>query len=303
MKFVSFTQAARASYGLLLDGGSVLDLPQAAGLAGLSVPADFLGFVAAGAPALATAATLLHQVGSEAVYAASAIKLLAPIPRPLKNIFCVGRNYHDHVVEGYRAQGKDLKLPAFPQFFTKSPTAVIPPVADFPYDPALTKALDYEVEVALVIGKAGRDISRETAMEHVFGVTVMNDITGRDLQRRHEQWFKGKSLDHSAPLGPCVVTLDAIPDIKALALKTLVNGEERQHGTISQLIFDIPEILFQLSAGMTLEPGDIIATGTPSGVGYAMEPPQLLKAGDVVECSVSGIGSLVTTIVPYVAAQ
>jgi 2-keto-4-pentenoate hydratase/2-oxohepta-3-ene-1,7-dioic acid hydratase in catechol pathway len=303
MKFVSFTQAQRASYGLLLDDGSVLDLPQAAGIAGLSMPQNFLGFLAAGAPALATAATLLGARAGAAVYAASAIKLLAPIPRPLKNIFCVGRNYHDHVVEGYRAQGKDLKLPAFPQFFTKSPTAVIPPVADFPYDPALTKALDYEVEVALVIGKAGRDISREKAFEHVFGVTVMNDITGRDLQRRHEQWFKGKSLDNSAPLGPCVVTLDAIPDIGALALKTLVNGEERQHGTISQLIFDIPEILFQLSAGMTLEPGDIIATGTPSGVGYAMEPPQLLKAGDVVECSVSGIGSLVTTIVPYVAAQ
>ena len=303
MKFVSFTQAGRASYGLLLDDGSVLDLPQAAGIAGLNVAANFLGFLAAGAPALATAATLLGAPAGEAVYAASAIKLLAPIPRPLKNIFCVGRNYHDHVVEGYRAQGKETKLPAFPQFFTKSPTSVIPPVADFPYDPALTKALDYEVEVALVIGKAGRDISREKAFEHVFGVTVMNDITGRDLQRRHEQWFKGKSLDNSAPLGPCVVTLDAIPDIKALALKTLVNGEERQHGTISQLIFDIPEIIFQLSAGMTLEPGDIIATGTPSGVGYAMEPPQLLKAGDVVECSVSGIGSLVTTIVPYEPAQ
>ena len=300
MKFVSFTQAQRASYGLLLDDGSVLDLPQAAGIAGLSVPKNFLGFIAAGAPALATAATLQGQKATAAVYAASAIKLLAPIPRPLKNIFCVGRNYHDHVVEGYRAQGKETKLPAFPQFFTKQPTCVIPPVADFPYDPDLTKALDYEVEVALVIGKPGRDIPRETAMEHVFGVTVMNDITGRDLQRRHEQWFKGKSLDNSAPLGPCVVTLDAIPDIKALSLKTLVNGEERQHGEIAQLIFDIPEIIMQLSAGMTLEAGDIIATGTPSGVGYAMEPPQLLKAGDVVECSVSGIGSLVTTIVPWV---
>ncbi len=303
MKFVSFARAEQQSYGLWLDDGSVLDLPVAAALAGLSMPPNFLGFLAEGAPALATARTLLEQRSGQAVYPAEAIHLLAPIPRPLKNIFCVGRNYHDHVVEGYRAAGKETKLPAFPQFFTKSPTAVIPPVADFPYDPALTKALDYEVEVALVIGKAGKDISRAKAMEHIFGVTVMNDITGRDLQRRHEQWFKGKSLDKSAPLGPCVVTLDAIPDLGALALKTLVNGEPRQHGTISQLIFDIPEIIMQLSAGMTLEPGDIIATGTPSGVGYAMDPPQLLKAGDVVECSVSGIGALVTTIVAGGPAQ
>ncbi len=283
MKFVSFARAEQQSYGLWLDDGSVLDLPVAAALAGLSMPPNFLGFLAEGAPALATARTLLEQRSGQAVYPAEAIHLLAPIPRPLKNIFCVGRNYHDHVVEGYRAAGKETKLPAFPQFFTKSP--------------------DYEVEVALVIGKAGKDISRAKAMEHIFGVTVMNDITGRDLQRRHEQWFKGKSLDKSAPLGPCVVTLDAIPDLGALALKTLVNGEPRQHGTISQLIFDIPEIIMQLSAGMTLEPGDIIATGTPSGVGYAMDPPQLLKAGDVVECSVSGIGALVTTIVAGGPAQ
>jgi 2-keto-4-pentenoate hydratase/2-oxohepta-3-ene-1,7-dioic acid hydratase in catechol pathway len=303
MKFVSFARAEQQSYGLLLDDGSVLDLPAAAAIAGLSVPLNFLGFLGAGAPALAVAHTLLENRSGEAVYPAGAIKLLAPIPRPTKNIFCVGRNYHDHVVEGYRAAGKETKLPAFPQFFTKAPTAVIPPVADFPYDPALTKALDYEVEVALVIGKAGRDIPRDKAMEYIFGVTVMNDITGRDLQRRHEQWFKGKSLDNSAPLGPCVVTLDSIPDISALELKTLVNGEERQHGRISQLIFDIPEIIMQLSAGLTLEPGDIIATGTPSGVGYAMEPPNLLKAGDVVECSVSGIGTLVTTIVAGGPAQ
>ncbi len=303
MKFVSFARAERQSYGLLLDDGSVLDLPAAAATAGLSVPVNFLGFLADGAPALATAQTLLDHRSSTAIYPAAAIHLLAPIPRPTKNIFCVGRNYHDHVVEGYRAQGKETKLPAFPQFFTKPPTAVINPVDTFPYDPALTKALDYEVEVALIIGKAGKDIPRAKAMEHIFGVTVMNDITGRDLQRRHEQWFKGKGLDRSAPLGPCVVTLDAIPDISALELKTLVNGEERQHGKIAQLIFDIPEIIMQLSAGLTLEPGDIIATGTPSGVGYAMDPPQLLKAGDVVECSVSGIGSLVTTITAGGPAQ
>jgi 2-keto-4-pentenoate hydratase/2-oxohepta-3-ene-1,7-dioic acid hydratase in catechol pathway len=303
MKFVSFAHGDHRSYGLLLDDGAVLDLPKAARIAAFTLPANLAEFIAAGAPVLAAAGALLALRSKEAVYKATDIHLLAPIPRPTKNVFCVGRNYHDHVVEGYRAAGKETKLPAFPQFFTKPPTAVIGPVEDFPYDPALTKALDYEVEVALVIGKAGRDIPRAKAMEHVFGVTVMNDITGRDLQRRHEQWFKGKGLDRSAPMGPCIVTLDAIPDLGALELKTLVNGEERQHGRVSQMIFDIPEIIMQLSAGLTLEPGDIIATGTPSGVGYAMDPPNLLKAGDVVECSVSGIGTLVTTITAGGPAQ
>ena len=173
---------------------------------------------------------------------------------------------------------------------------MIGPDDDFPYDPAVTKALDYEVELALIIGKRGRDIPRDQAMAHIFGVTILNDITGRDLQRRHDQWFKGKGLDRSCPMGPYILTLDAIPDLAALELTTHVNGEERQRSTISQLIFDIPEIIVQLTAGLTLEPGDIIATGTPSGVGYAMSPPKLLKAGDTVTCAITGLGQLVTHI-------
>ena len=299
MKFVSYARDGNHSYGLLLEGGDVLDLPQA----DASAPPSLAAFIAAGPPALAMARALLDARPAAAVVPAAALRLTAPIPRPTKNVFCVGRNYHDHVVEGYRAAGKETKLPAFPQFFTKPPTAVIGPVEDFPYDPALTKALDYEVEVAIIIGTAGKDIPRERAMAHVFGFTVMNDITGRDLQRRHDQWFKGKGLDRSAPMGPCVVSADAIGDLGALELTTLVNGEERQRGRVAQMIFDIPEIIKQLSAGMTLEPGDIIATGTPSGVGYAMDPPNLLKAGDVVECAVSGIGRLVTTITAGGPAQ
>ena len=303
MKFVTFSHLDHQSYGLLLDDGSVLDLPQAARSTAFTLPGNLAEFIAAGAPVRAAAAALLDMKPAGAILPAADIHLLAPIPRPTKNVFCVGRNYHDHVVEGYRAAGKETKLPAFPQFFTKPPTAVMGPIADFPYDPALTKALDYEVEVAVIIGKAGRDIPRDKALSHVFGLTVMNDITGRDLQRRHEQWFKGKGLDRSAPMGPCVVTLDSIPDLGALELRTWVNRQERQHGRVAQMIFDIPEIIAQLSAGLTLEPGDIIATGTPSGVGYAMDPPHLLQVGDVVECSVSGIGSIVTTITAGGPAQ
>ncbi|MGI4799568.1 MAG: fumarylacetoacetate hydrolase family protein, partial [Janthinobacterium lividum] len=223
----------------------------------------------------------------------------APIPRPTKNVFCVGRNYKEHVAEGYRASGTEAKYPEYPQFFTKPPTAVIGPDAPFYLDPAVTKRLDYEVELALIIGTGGRDIPRDRAMAHIFGFTVLNDITGRDLQRRHDQWFKGKGLDRSCPMGPVVVTPDELGDLGALELICRVNGEERQRSTVSQMIFDIPEIIAQLSAGLTLEPGDIIATGTPSGVGYAMDPPRLLKAGDVVECSIEGIGTLRTPIEEY----
>lgn len=175
------------------------------------------------------------------------------------------------MAEGYRARGAETKLPDYPQFFTKPPTAVIGPGAPFYHDPNVTKRLDYEVELALVIGTAGRDIPRARAMDHVFGLTVLNDITGRDLQRRHDQWFKGKGLDRSCPMGPVLVTPDEIADLGALELICRVNGEERQRSTVRQMIFDIPEIIAQLSTGLTLEPGDIIATGTPSGVGYAIE--------------------------------
>ena len=293
MRFVSYTKGAGVSYGLLA-GQRVLDLPQAAGDA---LPDSLAGLIAGGPAALATARRLAESGGPTTPV--SELRLTAPIPRPAKNVFCVGRNYKDHVAEGYRARGAETKLPDYPQFFTKPPTAVIGPDEPFFHDPAVTAKLDYEVELALVIGTAGRDIGRAQALDHIFGVTVLNDITGRDLQRRHDQWFKGKALDRSCPMGPCLVTLDEIADLGALELVCRVNGTERQRSHVRQMIFDIPEIIAQLSAGLTLEPGDIIATGTPSGVGYAMDPPQHLKAGDVVECSIEGIGTLRTPIEEY----
>jgi len=224
------------------------------------------------------------------------VALLAPIPRPSKNVFCVGRNYVAHVEEGYRQRGRTTELPEHPQFFTKPPTAVIGPGTDVPLHEAVTESLDYEGELGVVIGRTGRDIRAEDALEHVFGYTLINDIPARDLQRRHDQWFKGKGLDGSCPMGPYLVHREEIPDPSALDIRLTVNGEERQRASTAQMIFDIPTIVAALSAGMTLEAGDVIATGTPSGVGYARTPPVFLADGDILEVSVQEIGVLRNTV-------
>jgi 2-keto-4-pentenoate hydratase/2-oxohepta-3-ene-1,7-dioic acid hydratase in catechol pathway len=294
MRFASYIDAGKPSYGLVLDGDRVLDL-SAAG----SLPSDLAGLIAAGPAALATVKSLAAHPTAATLKPLASLQLTAPIPRPTKNVFCVGRNYLDHVAEGYRARGTETKLPEAPQFFTKPPTAVIGPGAAFALDAAVSAKIDYEVELALIIGTAGRDIPAERAWDHIFGVTILNDITARDLQRRHDQWFKGKGLDRSCPLGPILVTKDEIADPNELELSLTVNGQPRQRAKVGQMIFPIPEIIRSLSAGLTLEPGDIIATGTPSGVGYAMDPPQYLTPGDEVVCEISGIGRLVTPITRY----
>ncbi len=299
MILATFLRGGTVAYGVVL-GPHVLDLRLAARAAGQRLPPDLAGFIAAGPAALATAAALCAEAeagrGAEASFALSAVRLLAPIPHPARNIFCVGRNYTDHVAEGYRSRGTEMKMPEAPQFFTKPPSAVIGPDETFPHAPRSTQRLDYEVELALIIGRRGSNIAPADAPAHIFGYTIGNDLTARDLQRRHEQWFKGKGLDRSCPLGPWIVTADAIADPAAMELSLTVNGEPRQRARVSQMIFDIPAIISQLSAGMALEPGDIILTGTPAGVGNAMDPPRLLAAGDVVACHISGIGDLTTRI-------
>ena len=292
MKFASYVAHGTAGYGLLQDNGDLLDLRAA----DPSLPADLAGFIAAGEPAMESARKSAVALPAAALRKASEITLTAPIPRPGRNVFCVGRNYRDHVAEGYRAAGKETQYPVAPQFFTKAPQTVIGPNEPFYHDPNVTKRLDYEVELALIIGPGGKNISREDAWKHVFGITILNDVTGRDLQRRHDQWFKGKSLDRSCPMGPYILHMSAVADFDAIELSITVNGEQRQHSNLGQLIFPVPEILAQLSAGFTLVSGDIIATGTPSGVGYAMDPPHYLVAGDVVVCSITGLGSLTTPI-------
>ncbi|GAB2985807.1 fumarylacetoacetate hydrolase family protein [Amycolatopsis acidiphila] len=224
------------------------------------------------------------------------VRLLAPIPVPRRNIFCVGKNYREHAAEfgrsGYDTPSRSEDLPDKPIMFTKATTAVIGPDAEIDPHPGVTAELDYEGELAVIIGRGGRGISREDAYAHVWGYTIVNDVTARDLQRDHKQWLLGKSLDTHCPMGPYAVTADEIPDVTALELETAVNGERRQHALVKDLIFDIPELIATVSAGITLLPGDVLATGTPAGVGIGFDPPKFLHSGDVVEVSLTGLGVL-----------
>lgn len=293
MRLVTFDAGAGPRTGVVLDdtGASILDLTAASG--GAAPYATMLALIAAWPDVKAQVTDWAAAPPASAVVTGA--KLLAPIPRPSKNVFCVGRNYQAHINEGMKARGAPpAPPPPAPEFFTKPPTAVIGPDEPSLHFP-INNAMDYEVELALIIGAPGRDIPAAKAMEHIFGYTVANDVTGRRLQRKHGQWFKGKGLDASCPLGPWIVTADAL-DPTDLQLTMVVNGEPRQDSRTSNMIFPIPFLIESLSGGLTLEPGDIILTGTPHGVGYAMDPPQYLKAGDVMEASVEGIGTLRTPV-------
>jgi 2-keto-4-pentenoate hydratase/2-oxohepta-3-ene-1,7-dioic acid hydratase in catechol pathway len=215
-------------------------------------------------------------------------RLEAPIPRPARNVFCLGRNYAEHAAE------RGAQAPAHPVYFTKAPECVIPPGAPVVHH-AATSQLDYEVELAVVLGAGGRDIARGDALGHVFGYTIVNDVTARDLQQRHGQWFKGKSLDTSCPMGPVLVTADEIPDPQALGISLRVNGETRQSSHTSKMIFPVAECIEVLSIAFTLRPGDVIATGTPDGVGAASG--RFLAAGDRMEAEVERIGVLANPVV------
>ena len=219
------------------------------------------------------------------------VRLLAPV-HPRKNVFCVGRNYIAHAEEGARARGQELKLPDVPTFFTKAPTAIADPGATLDLDPTLSSQYDWEAELGVIIGKRCRDVSVDDALDVVFGYTCVNDVTARDLQKAHVQWFKGKSLDMTCPIGPSVVDTAELTDPQSLAISLNVNGVEKQHSNTSKMIFSVPAIIASLSRGLTLEPGDVIATGTPEGVGFARTPPEFLADGDEVEVVVDRIGGL-----------
>ncbi len=290
-RLATFSDAKGPRLGAVLEDGRILDLAATGGL-----PADMLSLIDAGPGALAAARALAAAPPAAGVLPAGSYTLLAPIPRPRRNVFCVGRNYMDHVAEGDRTRGiTQSELPKFPQFFTKAPETVIAPEAPIPPHTGVTEWLDYEVELACIIGREGTNISREDALSHVFGWTIGNDVTGRELQRRYGQWFKGKSLDRSCPLGPWIVPADEL-DALNTGIRCFVNGEKRQDSHTSKMIFDVREIIHQLSLGFTLRPGDVIMTGTPEGVGYAMQPPRTLKPGDVIRCEIDGIGTLTNTV-------
>jgi len=232
-----------------------------------------------------------------AVHDLSDVQLAAPIPRPRKNIMCLGWNYAEHAKETALIRGHEAKTPEYPVIFTKAPTTVNSPYGNIIIDPTVSEEIDWEVELAVIIGKEGKNISEENALSHVFGYTVLNDVSARDLQSRHKQFFKGKSIDGYCPMGPWIVSADEIEDPQQLIVRLRVNGITKQEGNTSMMIFPIRTIIAILSKGMTLEPGDIIATGTPSGVGFARNPPEFLKAGDVMETEVEGIGVLRNVVV------
>ena len=292
MRLVTFSDGDERRIGVLGDGDKVLDLAAARP----DLPRDMLGFIALGDRALGAAGDAVAEAPKDALIPVSAVKLLAPIPRPARNILCVGKNYHEHAKE-FQASGFDkssdgVDIPDAPIIFTKWTSSVIGPGEPIPAYLDPTASVDYEGELTIVIGKAGRKIPRAGAFDHIYGYTIINDVTARTLQRRHSQWFLGKSLDGFCPMGPCLVTADEVKDVGALEMTTRVNGEVRQLASVADLIFDIPTLIETISLGMTLEPGDLIATGTPVGVGIGFDPPKFLQPGDEVAITIEPIGTL-----------
>ncbi|HUX87834.1 MAG TPA: fumarylacetoacetate hydrolase family protein [Chloroflexota bacterium] len=295
MKFLTFSASPVGErLGLLLSDNQVLDLT-ASGGDGL---ASFVDLVEAGPIGLRRAKDLeAHALAgdpwvSSLVCPLSELRWRAPIPRPRKNVYCVGLNYRSHVEQNARALGAAFEIPSVPLFFSKPVTAVIGPGAVIHCDRRLTEKLDYEVELAIVIGKRGTWIPADQAMEYIFGYTLGNDVSARDLQFRTSQFLIGKGLDTFCPLGPVVVDRDSIPDPAAIVIELYVNGELRQQEAVSHMLFSVPTIISELSKGITLEPGDVILTGTPGGCGYQLTPPRFLQPGDLVECRAEPIGVL-----------
>ncbi|KJY29004.1 fumarylacetoacetate hydrolase family protein [Streptomyces sp. NRRL S-495] len=282
--------------GALLAGDRVADLSALASAAGVRLPPDLLGLVAGGEPVLAAVRELLTDAtaGGSLVRPLAEVTLRAPL-RPGK-IVGVGLNYVEHVAESHRTLDTERELPDRPVLFSKPSTAVTGPGQPILHNAELTKQLDWECELAVVIGTPAFRVAEADALRHVFGYSIVNDISARD-QRRSGQWFFSKGQDTYAPFGPVVVTADEIPDPQRLDLSLRVNGELRQDSNTRHMLFGIARLIADISSGVTLEPGDVIATGSPSGVGAGMVPPQFLRPGDLVEATIEGIGTLANPVV------
>ncbi len=275
--------------GLVTADKRIIDIPLALGAS--EDTSTMLGIIRAGAPMLARLRALAGKPGVASTALAD-VKLHAPIPRPAKNVFCVGWNYLPHFEEGAKKLQEDRKLPEWPVFFSKTATTVIGPYDNVAFHSQVSAQCDWEVELGVIIGPGGKDIAQDKAMDHVWGYTAVNDVSWRDVQRRHGgQWHKGKSLDASCPMGPWIVTADEI-DPANVDIACRVNGVTKQESNTRHMYFKVPRLIGDLSAGMTLEAGDIISTGTPEGVGFARTPPEFMKPGDLLETEVQGIGVL-----------
>ncbi|EKN67790.1 fumarylacetoacetate hydrolase family protein [Schinkia azotoformans] len=303
MKLITFTVAGSTRIGAVTNE-NVVDLNaayealqdsqgkiRAKQIAEAYVPNDMTGFLQGGKESMQYANEAIHFAlenkeykGRTLVFAKKDVKVGAPVPEPGKMI-CVGHNYREHILEMGR------QIPEFPVVFAKFSNTVIGPEDDIPFFP-ISEQLDYEAEFAFVIGKRARNVSQEEALDYVAGYTIVNDVTYRDIQRRTIQWLQGKSVDGAAPMGPWLVTTDELTNPSGLEVVLTVNGEERQHTNTANLVFSVQYLVEFLSNLMTLEPGDVILTGTPGGVGVAMDPPSFLKDGDVVSISIDGVGVL-----------
>ena len=282
----------------VVQGSQVLDL-KTVGSGSDQLPTTLLSLVQRGPAAWQRVRELVDKASGATRHGLDEVRLHAPIPRPSKNVVCLGMNYAAHAREAASARGREAKLPQVPVFFTKAPTTVTGPNEDVPVDWSVTQQVDWEVELGFIIGRTGRDIAAADALGYVFGYTVINDLSARELQLQHMQFYKGKSLDGFCPMGPVVVTADEFGDPQAKRLLTRVNGVTKQDSTTADMIFKVAAIIEWLSKGLTIEAGDIVATGTPEGVGMGRTPPEYLKAGDVVETEVEGIGVLKNRIVNY----
>ncbi|MEH6738773.1 MAG: fumarylacetoacetate hydrolase family protein [Sulfitobacter sp.] len=291
MRLVSFKLNGEIAGGIQTDKGII---PFSA--FGDDVPKDVASVIEGGQSLQDTILLRLHSEKDLKIHDIADVIIVAPIPTPRRNIFCVGKNYHAHAKEfqdsGFDSSSSGQESPDVPIVFTKAPSSVIGPNESILSELDPTGTLDYEGELAVIIGIGGRGIKAADAMAHVYGYSIINDVTARETQNLHKQWFLGKSPDTFCPFGPAIVTSNEISDVGKLTLKTVVNGELRQDAIVSDLIFDIPTIIETISAAITLQPGDIIATGTPVGVAIGFKPPRYLKSGDTVSVEISNIGSI-----------
>ena len=285
--------------GAVSAADRVVDLGAVAGRKGVRLafdPARMLSLIESGKKGLSQVRLLVALAGDGGA-PLGGVRLAAPIPEPIRNVHCVGWNYVEHFEEGKDLRGAQVELPAHPVFFTKATGAVNGPCDPIPYDPKVSTLIDWETELAVIIGKRGKNVPEEQGMEHVFGFCVLNDTSARDIQQKKHggQWFKGKGLDGHAPMGPWIVTADGFAH-EELRVVTRVNGVVKQDGSTRQMYFKVPRLVAELSLGMTIHPGDILSTGTPPGIGHARKPPEYLVPGDVMESEIEGIGTLRNTI-------
>ncbi|WP_372893546.1 fumarylacetoacetate hydrolase family protein [Rhodosalinus sp.] len=301
MKLVTYRRhpADAGRLGALVDD-RVVDLARLGEATGEPLPDTMLDFIELGPDAVRVASELVGEMEGDwplgCTQPRANVTLMAPIPRPRKNVFGIGLNYVKHIEESARGLDTSIEMPEKPVVFSKPPTAVIGPDAPILHDAAMTRQLDWEVELAVVIGTAATRIREEDAMGHVFGYSVMLDVSARD-NRRAGQWIFSKGQDSYAPFGPCIVTADEIADPHDLDLWLTKNGEEKQRSNTGFMYFRIPHLIADIASGMTLEPGDVIATGTPEGVGAGREPQEWMWPGDVIEYGVDGIGTMRNPVV------